>query len=485
MRSFRPAYAWRHAAAVLIGLVVVVPVAVGGVVQLAAVPAVAASVPSCAARQLSAAGMWGGATSFQAGGAYLTNWGARECSLQGYPTVILRSGGKQLDVATIKSHATLLPGAMKSSPEVILPPGQSGYAGVMLEWQNWCSAAHGPFGTSLRLPNGQHLSVVAQLEQDTLRVAPSCLDHTMPSKVLVDPVLARTPYTGSSLAGLVQSPLARIGGFSGVLPGTVSFSGDAGNVVNDLNWLAWNSATAVGVGSWGYDDCSPDCARGAVTEFPVKVTLSEPVAGAFTKIVEDQSGPHGHSYSFTLPNQFLNASSSPGPSSAAAQEAQTAAEAAAAAQAHAVAAANAARSAALCDPNALKITGGRQGEAFGTAEGTILLTNTSNILCSLNVPALTLVTQNGTPLTIQTSAPSSPVVPMALNPSASAEVITNWSNWCGSAPGPLEIAVTLPGSTKAVGSFNGPPNYNYVPTCQDHSRASVIQVVGAYLAVNN
>jgi hypothetical protein len=123
MRSFRPAYAWRHAAAVLIGLVVVVPVAVGGVVQLAAVPAVAASVPSCAARQLSAAGMWGGATSFQAGGAYLTNWGARECSLQGYPTVILRSGGKQLDVATIKSHATLLPGAMKSSPEVILPPG--------------------------------------------------------------------------------------------------------------------------------------------------------------------------------------------------------------------------------------------------------------------------------------------------------------------------------------------------------------------------
>jgi len=89
----------------------------------------------------------------------------------------------------------------------------------------------------------------------------------------------------------------------------MQFSGDAGNVVGDITWSTWNASGASGVGAWGYDDCVPDCARGTVTDYPAALTLSLPSDGRFTRVTEYQSGPHGHTFAFVLPNPALRASS--------------------------------------------------------------------------------------------------------------------------------------------------------------------------------
>ncbi len=37
----------------------------------------------------------------------------------------------------------------------------------------------------------------------------------------------------------------------------MQFSGDAGNIVTNLAWSSWNNQSAVGEGTWGYDNCTP------------------------------------------------------------------------------------------------------------------------------------------------------------------------------------------------------------------------------------
>ena len=62
-----------------------------------------------------------------------------------------------------------------------------------------------------------------------------------------------------------------------------------------------DAVAAVGRGTWAYDDCTPDCAEGAVTDYPATLTLSAPSSGRFTRITEVTSGPHGFSETFALP----------------------------------------------------------------------------------------------------------------------------------------------------------------------------------------
>lgn len=138
-----------------------------------------------------------------------------------------------------------------------------------------------------------------------------------------------------------------------------------------------------------------------------------------------------------------------------------------------------------CTANSLAVHGGRQGGGFvGDAEATIVLTNTGPSACSLSgEPLFALRSVDGSPLTVQNKAqPLHPIRPLTLQPQGSAYVIAEWSNWCGTTPGPLDLTVTLPNDTPGVtGAFDGPPNYNFVPQCTETNQPSGIQAVNAYL----
>jgi len=86
-----------------------------------------------------------------------------------------------------------------------------------------------------------------------------------------------------------------------VRPSEVAFSADSGNIVTKITWSSWGPDTAVGTGTWGYNSCQPNCASGSVTDYSAKLTLSNVVNGQFTRVTEAQSGPHGHTNTFTLP----------------------------------------------------------------------------------------------------------------------------------------------------------------------------------------
>jgi hypothetical protein len=122
--------------------------------------------------------------------------------------------------------------------------------------------------------------------------------------------IATDPQSGGYwLLPITTLPTATLGAWTGIEPTLVQFSGDAGNIVTDITWSSWNDNAAVGEGSWGYDNCLPDCAGGIVTHYPARITLSDPSGGRFTQLTEDQSGPFGRTSTFTLPGPTFNASS--------------------------------------------------------------------------------------------------------------------------------------------------------------------------------
>lgn len=90
--------------------------------------------------------------------------------------------------------------------------------------------------------------------------------------------------------------------WTGIEPSFMGFSGDAGDVVSGIAWTQWTTSEAAGKGTWGYDDCVPDCAEGTVTDYPALIRLSGVVHGHFTKVVERTEGPHGFDLSFADPS---------------------------------------------------------------------------------------------------------------------------------------------------------------------------------------
>ncbi len=93
--------------------------------------------------------------------------------------------------------------------------------------------------------------------------------------------------------------------WTGIEPNVVQISGDAGNIVGNMAWTSWTSQSAVGHGTWGYDDCNPDCASGTVTDYPATITFSNPSFGRFTQLTEVTSGPHAFTQSLPMPGPFL------------------------------------------------------------------------------------------------------------------------------------------------------------------------------------
>lgn len=78
--------------------------------------------------------------------------------------------------------------------------------------------------------------------------------------------------------------------WSGVRPAVIGLSADGGNVITSIRWASWTTTIAVGYGTRGVQNCKPDCAEGATVETRTRVTLSDPVNGVFTVMVEDTPG---------------------------------------------------------------------------------------------------------------------------------------------------------------------------------------------------
>ncbi len=137
----------------------------------------------------------------------------------------------------------------------------------------------------------------------------------------------------------------------------------------------------------------------------------------------------------------------------------------------------------LCRASQLSVHGGLQGGGFGTALGTVELTNIGGSRCVLSGdPAVALLGTTGTSLAISTVPSTSPrTSPIVLEPDGSGRFEFSWANWCGSAPGSLEIDVTMAGSTTAlVGALDGPPATAYVPRCENSSSPSTLMVIAAF-----
>jgi len=94
-------------------------------------------------------------------------------------------------------------------------------------------------------------------------------------------------------------PTLTVASWTGRAPVTLYFSGDAGDIATGITWSDWNQIEAVGHGVRKELSCVPDCAQGAATPYPVTLTLTVPLDGAFTSILEQTADGKGTTESFS------------------------------------------------------------------------------------------------------------------------------------------------------------------------------------------
>jgi hypothetical protein len=159
-----------------------------------------------------------------------------------------------------------------------------------------------PPSTSLN-PNP---SVTASTETTTTKpVAPTTTTAapTTSTSSTTAPAAPATPLGPTATFAGVSGPST----WTGVEPTTIQFSADAGNIVSGIRWTSWTAQSAVGTGTWGYENCQPNCATGSHTDFPATIKLSVPSRGQFTALTEIQSGPHGQTFNYGLPSRAVSA----------------------------------------------------------------------------------------------------------------------------------------------------------------------------------
>ncbi|HEY1004649.1 MAG TPA: serine/threonine-protein kinase [Streptosporangiaceae bacterium] len=104
---------------------------------------------------------------------------------------------------------------------------------------------------------------------------------------------ATTPVStpaSTAVAGQAQLPVLTVGGYTGMKPTEIAYSGDATNVVTKITWSSWTGTGASGQGTSDIDSCNPNCAQAPPNLVPTTVTLSAPVNGRFTKMTETRNG---------------------------------------------------------------------------------------------------------------------------------------------------------------------------------------------------
>jgi hypothetical protein len=99
-----------------------------------------------------------------------------------------------------------------------------------------------------------------------------------------------TPASTPAITGTAQLPVLTVGGYTGMKPTEIAYSGDATNVVTKIMWSSWTATGASGQGTSDIDSCNPNCAQAPPSLVPTTVTLSAPVNGRFTKMTETRNG---------------------------------------------------------------------------------------------------------------------------------------------------------------------------------------------------
>ncbi len=141
-----------------------------------------------------------------------------------------------------------------------------------------------------------------------------------------------------------------------------------------------------------------------------------------------------------------------------------------------------------CLASQLRVHGGRMGGGTGTVQADAYLTNVGTSPCTLggDPAAVELLASDGSALPTVAAAPAAtPGPPVTLTPGVAdaANLAINWSNWCGGAPGPLRIRITLPEGMGAVtGDINGPPLLAVVPRCDHPESTSTLELLWSFSA---
>jgi eukaryotic-like serine/threonine-protein kinase len=103
-----------------------------------------------------------------------------------------------------------------------------------------------------------------------------------------------------------QLPVLTVGGYTGMKPTEIAYSGDSTNVVTAITWSSWTAAGASGQGTSDIDSCTPNCAQAPPSLVPTTVTLSAPVNGKFTKMTETRNG---FTSTYTYPDNWPESAS--------------------------------------------------------------------------------------------------------------------------------------------------------------------------------
>jgi len=132
-----------------------------------------------------------------------------------------------------------------------------------------------------------------------------------------------------------------------------------------------------------------------------------------------------------------------------------------------------------CHGSSLSVHGGREGGGLLNAAGVVSLTNTSSAPCTLSgTPVIAVLNDASVRLKVQDRPPQSSITPLVVGPGRTGSIAVFWVNWCGSAPGPLQVEVSLPhAGGKVTGPWNDP---SYVPGCKWPTQDSYFVIVSAY-----
>jgi hypothetical protein len=89
-----------------------------------------------------------------------------------------------------------------------------------------------------------------------------------------------------------------------------------------------------------------------------------------------------------------------------------------------------------------------------------------------------------TPLPVRARPPLYPLGPQAVLPPGkpgAGWLVVFWADWCGPRPGPLRLRISLPDDGGTLFTpFDGPPDYDFVPTCLSRGTPSTIAVAAAW-----
>ena len=97
-----------------------------------------------------------------------------------------------------------------------------------------------------------------------------------------------------------------VGSYTGMKPTEIAYSGDATNVVTKITWSSWTSTGASGQGTSDIDSCIPNCAQAPTNYVTTTITLSAPVNGHFTQMIETRNGS---TTTYTYPGTWAQSAS--------------------------------------------------------------------------------------------------------------------------------------------------------------------------------